>query len=88
MTALEERQLKGVTAKLIVWIIASTATICSTALYTYFDLRSHFMIYDRDMVRHEQAISNLQSSDSSQNSRLLLLDFRVDELFTNKKQKQ
>lgn len=86
MTALEERQLKGVTAKLIFWIICSTATICSTALYTYFDFRSHFQIYDRDMVRHEQAISNLESSDSSQNRQLLILGFQVDELINTKNQ--
>jgi hypothetical protein len=92
MTAIEQSYIKGMTWKLFVTIIGSTITICSTALYTYYDFKtsvhvaleqSSQALQETAVLRHSDTIQNNSISVLQGNQRILM--FQMDQLYTKPK---
>jgi uncharacterized protein YpmB len=89
MTAIEQHYIKGMTVKLFVTIILSTATICSTVIGVYYKLSSDTSTARKQSEQALQETADLRRSDTVQNSNILnlqgnqrMLIFQMNELYS------
>jgi hypothetical protein len=89
MTAIEQHYIKGMTVKLFVTIILSTATICSTVIGVYYKLSSDTSVARKQSEQALQETADLRRSDTVQNSTILVLQgnqrmlmYQMNELYT------
>jgi hypothetical protein len=83
MTAIEHRELKGITIKNIFVTIISTASIVASVMTTYFNLKS-----DMNDLRYEQQTTERVNEVRLKvlESRINLLEEQVQEIKFNKQQ--
>jgi hypothetical protein len=94
MVAFEEKYLKGVTSKLIFWIVMGTVTICSTALGTYFGIKGEIKDALDISASHTQDIKSMKEDDKTRDLQiramqiqLNTLEFKVNEIYQQQQKK-
>jgi hypothetical protein len=88
MTAIENHQIKGMTIRLFFSILISTATICSTVMYVYYDFKSSVQtalhesgqaLQETAALRHSDSVQNTDIYQLQTNQRMLM--FQMDQLY-------
>lgn len=87
---LEEKEIKGVTAKLVIWLVIHTALIVGTACGFYFNIRndiSRLVIKREDEEKYWQLkFDQLQIQNSVLQRQLDGIEVRMDKYLETTKQ--
>lgn len=78
--SLEDHEIKGITAKILWYIIYGTATVCFFVVGSYFAIRLQLQKLEDKNIQQDQRMDNIQDQANKQDSRINAVETKQSDL--------